>query len=121
MAIPKNISKDDILKAIKYIDENDVPDKNKSTKYELVDESGKRYPPKYIIAVANYLANNEDISTREFNAVEAKNFLEGLNFSIETKQEKFELIITANQVVSTDDQFMMDNLGLGDNYKPLDT
>ena len=121
MAIPKNISKDDILKAIKYIDENDVPDKNKSTKYELVDESGKRYPPKYIIAVANYLANNEDISTREFNAVEAKNFLEGLNFPIETKQEKFELIITANQVVSTDDQFMMDNLGLGDNYKPLDT
>ena len=121
MAIPKNISKDNVLKAIKYIDENDVPDKNKSTKYELVDETGKKYPPKYIIAVANYLVNHEDISTEGFNAVEAKNFLEGLNFVIETKQEKFELIITANEVTSTDDQFTMDNIGLGDNYKPLDT
>ena len=121
MAIPKNISKDDILKAIKYIDENNVPDKNKSIKYELVDESGKKYPPKYIIAVANHLVNSEDILTEEFNAVEAKNFLEGLNFVIESKQEKYELIITANEVTSTDDRFTMDNIVLGDNYKPLDT
>ena len=121
MAIPGNISKDDILKAIKYIDENGVPDKNKSTKYELINESGKKYPPKYLIAVANYLANHEEISTEEFNAVEAKNFLEGLNFVIEAKQEKFKLIITANEVISTDQEFTMDNLGLGDNYRPLDT
>ena len=121
MAIPKNISQDDILKAIKYIDENGVPEKNKSTKYELIDESGKKYPPKYIIAVANHLANHEDISTEGFNAVEAKNFLERLNFVIETNQEKFELIITANEVTSTDDEFTMDDINLGDNYKPLDT
>lgn len=121
MAIPKNISKDDILQAIKYIDEEGIPDKNKSTKYELVDESGKSYPPKYIIAVANYLANQEDISTEGFNAVEAKMFLERLNFVIETKQERFELIITADEVISTDQEFTMDDLGLGDNYRPLDT
>jgi 5-methylcytosine-specific restriction protein B len=121
MAIPKNITRAHILEAIKYIDENDVPDKNKSTKYELVTDSGKKYPPKYVIAVANHLANHKDISTEGFNAVEAKNFLEGLNFVIETKQEKFELIITANEVKSTDERFTMDNLELGDNYKPLDT
>ena len=40
---------------------------------------------------------------------------------IETRQEKFELIITANEVISTDERFIMDNLGIGDNYKPLDT
>lgn len=28
--------------------------------------------------------------------------------------------ITAEDVVSTDERFTMDNLGLGDNYKPLD-
>ena len=67
MAIPKNISKNDIIKAIKYIDENDVTDKNKSTKYELVDETGKKYPPKYIIAIANYLANHEDIVVLVYN------------------------------------------------------
>jgi len=121
MAIPINISKDDILNAMKYIDENDLPEKNKSTKYELVGESDKKYPPKYIIAVANHLANDEEISTDGFNAVEAKSFLESLNFLIETKQEKFELIITADEVISTDGQFTMDNISLGDKYKPLDT
>lgn len=35
------------------------------------------------------------------------------------QQEKFELVITANNVTSTDERFTMENLGLGDNYKPL--
>lgn len=40
---------------------------------------------------------------------------------IETKkQEKFELTITAESVESTDERFTMDDLTLGDNYKPLD-
>lgn len=34
-------------------------------------------------------------------------------------QEKYELIITADSVQSTDERFTMDNLSLGDNYKPL--
>ena len=37
------------------------------------------------------------------------------------KQEKYTLTITADAAVSTDERFTMDNLGLGDNYKPLDT
>ncbi len=36
------------------------------------------------------------------------------------KQEKFELSITAENVESTDERFTMNNLSLGDNYKPLD-
>ena len=36
------------------------------------------------------------------------------------QQEKFELSITADRVESTDERFTMDNLSLGDNYKPLD-
>lgn len=121
MAIPRNITKQDILNAIEYIEKNGIPHHNQSTKYDLVDDTGKKYPPKYIIAVANHLANSTDIFTGDFNAVEAKNFLEGLNFMIETKQEKYELIITADSVTSTDERFSMDNLGLGNNYKPLDT
>ena len=35
------------------------------------------------------------------------------------RQEKYELIITADSVQSTDERFTMDNLSLGDNYKPL--
>ena len=120
MAIPK-IKKQNILDALKYIDNNGVPAQNQSTKYELVTEEGKKYPPKYVIAVADHIANGAEISTEAFNAVEAKNYLQGQGFMIETKQVKYELTITADSVVSTDDRFTMDNLSLGDNYKPLDT
>lgn len=118
MAIPK-ISKKDIIDALKYIDENGVPSSNQSTKYELITEDGKKYPPKYVIAVAAHIANGTDISTDGFNAVEAKSYLQGQGFNIETKQEKFELTISSDDVVSTDERFTMDNLSLGDSYKPL--
>lgn len=39
----------------------------------------------------------------------------------EDRQKKFELVITASDVTSTDQRFTMDNLSLGDNYKTLDT
>ena len=120
MAIPK-LKKQDVIDALKFIDENGVPEHNTSVKYVLVSEDGKKYPPKYVVAVADHLANSTDISTESFNSVDAKNYLESLGFSIETKQqEKFELSITAESVESTDERFTMDNLSLGDNYKPLD-
>lgn len=120
MAIPK-LKKQDIIDALKFIDEKGVPDHNASVKYALVSGAGKKYPPKYVVAVADHLANGTDISTTGFNAVEAKNYLEGQGFTIETKQqEKFELTITAESVESTDERFTMNNLSLGDNYKPLD-
>ncbi len=119
MAIPR-ITDQSIHKAIKYIDENGVPEKNKSTNYELIWENGNMYPPKYVIAVANHLETGEDIKTDAFNAVEAKNYFENHGYLIEEKQVKFQLTITAEQIVSTDDRFTMDNLGLGDVYKPID-
>ena len=120
MAIPK-FKKEYIIEALKYIDENGVPFHNQSTKYELVTDDGKRYPPKYVVAVSGHLANGVDISTDGYNAVEAKSYLENQGFTIEVKQqEKFELSITAESVVSTDERFTMDNISLGDNYKPLD-
>ena len=36
------------------------------------------------------------------------------------KQEKYELTITADSITSTDSRFTMNDLGLGDNYKPID-
>ena len=120
MAIPK-LKKQDIIDALKFVDENGVPKHNESTRYMLVGDNGKKYPPKYIVAVADHLANGKDISTVGFNAVEAKNYLENQGFVIETKQqEKFELSITAESVESTDERFTMDNLSLGDYYRPLD-
>ena len=119
MAISK-IEQKDILDALKYIDENGVPFHNQSTKYELVTEDGKKYPPKYVIAVAVHLANGAEIATDGFTAIEAKTYLEGQGFHIAYKQEKFELVITSDSIVSTDARFTMDNLSLGDSYKPLE-
>lgn len=120
MAIPK-IKKQDIIKALEYINKSGVPLANQSTKYELVAEDGHKYPPKYVIAVADHIANGTDIATDNFNAVEAKNFLKSRGFNIEIKQQqKYELTITAASIESTDDRFTMDNLSLGDSYKPLD-
>ena len=89
MTIPK-LKKQDIIDALKFIDENGVPEHNTSFKYVLVAEGGKEYPPKYVVAVADHLANGTDISTESFNSVSAKNYLEGLGFIVKTKQqEKF--------------------------------
>lgn len=87
MAIPK-IVEQNIKEALKYIDENGVPDEHQSVKYELVTEDGKRYPPKYVIAVADHIANGKDISTEGFVAGEAKSYLQSHGFTIETKQQK---------------------------------
>ena len=119
MAIPK-LKKQNIIDALKFIDENGVPEHNTSVKYVLVSENGKKYPPKYVVAVADHLANGTDISTEAFTSADAKNYLESQGFTIETKpQEKFELSITAERVESTDERFTMEDLNLGDNYKPL--
>lgn len=123
MAIP-NITKDAIDKAIAYIDENGIPNSNISTAYDLVYDNGKSYPPKYVIAVANHIANGKEINTEGYNAVEAKSYFQSRGYKIVEKKEnelKYEIIITADNIVSTDERFRKDDLTLGDNYKPLET
>ena len=119
MAIP-NINRQNVIDALKYIDENGVPFHNQSIQYDLVSENGKKYPPKYVIAVADHIANGTSISVDAFNGTEARNHLEDLGFVIESKQEKYILTITSESVSSTDERFSMYNLGAGDNYRRLD-
>ena len=84
MAIPE-VEKQDIIHALKYIDEHGVPVSHQSTKYELLSEDGKRYPPKYVLAVAAHLAKGTDIRTDSFQAEEARSFLKGLGFLVVAK------------------------------------
>ena len=84
-------------------------------------KDGKKYPPKYVIAVAVHLAHGSDIAKPTFTAIEAKDFLTRRGYNIVEKQEKYELIISSNSITSTDSRFTMDNINLGDNYKPLDS
>ena len=55
-SIPENISREHILKAIEKIDLQGIPNNAKSTTYDLIYE-GKRYPPKYVVSLANLYAN----------------------------------------------------------------
>lgn len=119
MGIPK-ITKTDVLDALEFIDRNGVPDHNTSTKYNLVSTEGKKYPPKYVVAVADHIANGSKIKTDGFISTEANRYLEGLGFIIETVQTKFELRITADRITSTDTRFSTASISNGDHYKPLD-
>ncbi len=119
MAIP-NINRQNVIDAFKYIDEKGVPFHNQSTQYDLISDDGKKYPPKYVIAVADHIANGTPISVDAFNGTEARNHLEDMGFVIESKQEKYILTITSESVSSTDERFSIDKLEEGDNYKFLD-
>lgn len=64
-----------------------------------------------------HLQNNVEIDVSGYNAVEAKNYLSGKGYEIQTKQEKLEITITADAVTSTDDSFAMNNINAGDAFK----
>lgn len=115
-----NITYQHIIDALRYIDENGIPSHNQSMKYDLITDDGKKYPTKYVVAVADHLANGTEISTEGFHGTDARSFLKKHGFRIEAKQERYELIVTANDVSSTDERFTMDDLTMGDHYKPLD-
>ena len=58
------------------------------------------------------------------DSINALNYIDENGVPLNTveikRQTKYELTITSESVESTDECFTMDNLGLGDNYKPLD-
>ena len=119
MAIPK-LNYQDIVEALTYIDVHKVPSNHQSVRYELIGENGKKYPPKYVIAVANHLANGGEISTATFHGTEARVFLQQQGFRVDVKPQTYQLTITAEGITSTDEEFSMEELGLGDYYRPLE-
>lgn len=86
MALPL-VNKQDILKALEYIDDNGIPSHHQSVKYDLVAENGKKYPLKYVVAVANHLANGAEITTTTFHGTEARAFLQDQGFCIERNRK----------------------------------
>lgn len=117
MSLPQ-FQKQDILKALDYIDKNGVPSHNESIKYSLVSDSGKKYPPKYVIAVARHLRYGTPITTQDFVSVDAVKRLKSLGFSFDSD---FELRITKEGVTSSDKNFSLDNLSIGDSCVQIDT
>lgn len=86
--IPKNIKRHHILKAIEFIDKNGIPKPRLSRTYNLKYD-GKLYPPKYLISVANSIANGTELEPFLFGGGEETNtFLENLGFEIVSSEKK---------------------------------
>ena len=85
MAIPKNITREHIQKAISEIIIENIPAQRLEQHYSLI-ENGKTLPPKYVISIANKFANGIELNSDEFNAVEAKSFLVKNNFIVVDKR-----------------------------------
>lgn len=91
MAIPKNMEKQSIFDALKYIDENGVPTERQSTGYDLIAENGKRYPPKYVIETAIHIAYGKEFPIGKLRTQKVNSYLKKQGFNIGVKQEKFEM------------------------------
>jgi hypothetical protein len=80
--IPKNITREHILKALGEIDKKGVPKRRFWRKYRLSYQS-RSYPCKYTISLANKNANNVELQPSEFNGGrESNEFLLSRGFEI---------------------------------------
>ena len=85
MAIPE-LSQECINQALQYIDTNGVPPGYGSKAYDLI-VNGKKYPPKYVVAVARHLKDGAAIDTSDYHGVEAKNYFKARGYEIFVKKE----------------------------------
>lgn len=100
--IPPSITREHIIKAIQEIESSkgDIPPNRESVNYDVIYE-GKPYPPKYVISLANKYANGSELSSNEFDAIEAKTFLPKLKFDVKLKIDIKPGIVLGNQQIST--------------------
>lgn len=92
MSIPDNITKFHVNSAIAEIKKSPIPEGRGSYRYFLLDDDVE-LPPKYIVSIANKYANGVELSSKEFNAIQADGFLKKLGFNVIHKKE-----IASNQV-----------------------
>ena len=83
--IPKSVTEEHVLAALRRIDRDRVPRGRESRGYDLVHD-GKRYPPKYVLTLAIEEAEGKRPSPNDLGGGEETNtFLRGLKFTIVAK------------------------------------
>ncbi|MGL5787082.1 MAG: hypothetical protein ACRCX4_09720 [Bacteroidales bacterium] len=81
--INRNVKKNHILKALNYIDQNGIPVRRNSTKFNLY-YNDKLYPPKYVLSIATKVATGKELDSSEFKGgKETNNFLREFGFIVE--------------------------------------
>lgn len=72
MTIVDIIEREHIIKALEQIDREGVPPKQEATGYDLIYE-GKKYPPKYVIRLANKFVEGKELRFDEHHGGEQTN------------------------------------------------
>lgn len=85
--IPSNITEANIHQAVEEIGDSTIPANRASRIYDLVIDN-HRYPPKYVLGIANKHANGEELDDRDFTAPQAVAFLRKLGFQVEQRQSE---------------------------------
>ena len=98
MSIPSNITKEDLLEAIRKIDEEGIPENGDSQYYDVF-YNGKTYPPKLIVSYANIAANGEVLNRNSF-----KGGLKSKCFKL-LKENGFEIMEKDELKVKVSDSF----------------
>jgi hypothetical protein len=79
--IPQNLDRTHVLAALREIDAAPAPASRQSIDWCL-DHEGKTYPPKYVISIANRVANGVDLDPARFATGEATLLLTKLGFAV---------------------------------------
>jgi copper chaperone CopZ len=80
--IPKNLSREHVLRAIKEIDKIEIPRGRRATKFTLMYK-GREYPPKYVVGLASKYASGAELSPKEFSGgAEVNSCLLRLGFKV---------------------------------------
>src|SRR5688572_11386988 len=95
MPLPKNLTRDNLIKAIEKIDKEGIPSDAQSKFYD-VTYNNKLYPPKLIVSYANLFANGQILERDSFSGGKDTPCFELLKkngFTIVPKKEIFQTLI----------------------------
>ena len=94
--IPKGFKHTHFKQAIDEIDKDGIPTIRKSNRYDLFFDD-RKYPPKYVISIANKYLNGVEWPSKRFNAVEAKNYFIRQGYTIIDKRKKQHITIIQSE------------------------
>jgi len=106
MAIPKNITKDHLLRAIQKINEEGIPPGAQSRFYDLL-YNNKQYPPKLVVSYANLFANGKILDRESFSGgkdTPCFKLLEKNGFTLSPKEDIYQVLTSFLHRVHFDPQ-----------------
>lgn len=108
--LKKEVNKQNVIDALKFIDRNGIPKNRHSTKYNLYHD-GKSYPPKYVLSVATRISTGNELEPSMFSGgKETNDFLMLLGFLIrdgnnELKKKQNKSITICSSLIQSSNNF----------------